>query len=217
MTSAADLFRRGRIGQLPSSGVVEVNQLARALETTFLERRALERKLQQAADYDPLMGIMSRGHFDEQARHAIGESKGLGGAILLFIDLDRFKQVNDTHGHAAGDEVLKVVAARIRSHVRKTDLVGRRGGDELTVLLTRVDIIVALRIAHELLQAISQSIEIPDVGPVSIGASIGLAQFPEDGSTFDELVAAADQAMYVAKCEGRSRVVCASHKELPSG
>ncbi len=217
LTSAADLFRRGRIGQLPSSDVEEVNQLARALEMTFLERRTLERKLQQAADYDPLMGIMSRGHFDEQAQHAIAECKGLGGAILLFIDLDQFKQVNDRHGHAAGDEVLKTVATRIRSHLRKTDLVGRRGGDELTILLTRIDIIVALKIAHELLQTIRQSIVIPDIGTVCIGASIGLAQFPEDGSSFDELVAAADQAMYVAKCEGRGRVVCASHRELPNG
>ena len=122
---------------------------------------------------------------------------------LLFIDLDHFKPINDTYGHAVGDWLLCQVAERLRAQVRADDLVARLGGDEFTIILANLHSSTdAERIAEKILQALSRPFLYQQT-PLRTGASIGLAWAPEHGSSVAELVKAADLAMYKAKQHGR--------------
>lgn len=207
LTTATALFRNGRLAHLPTSSMVELDALARALEATFVERSKLEDQLKEAAAKDQLLQITNRAHFDDAAAEMLRQLSADGQASLLFIDLDRFKSINDKYGHAAGDRVLQIAVDRIKARVRQTDLIGRRGGDELTVLLPNVDRATALKIGTDLIRVISEPMTLEDIGTVEIGASIGLAHFPDDADTLRDLMAAADTAMYQAKANGRGRIM----------
>ncbi|MBV8445982.1 MAG: GGDEF domain-containing protein, partial [Candidatus Dormibacteraeota bacterium] len=125
---------------------------------------------------------------------------------LLLVDLDHFKTVNDTSGHAAGDLVLQRVAARLRSSVRGADAVVRLGGEEFVILLHGCDAGAALRVAEAVRQTMRET-SLPDgCGLQRMTASIGVAAYPDHGTTLDQLLAAADRAMYEAKHAGRDRV-----------
>ncbi|MBW3620802.1 MAG: GGDEF domain-containing protein, partial [Actinobacteria bacterium] len=117
-----------------------------------------------------------------------------------FIDLDRFKQVNDTLGHAAGDELIQQVAARLGSRLRQSDTLGRLGGDEYVALLPQATPEGAGRVADDLRAALSQPFQLA-AGTVTIGGSIGLATAPLDGTDYDTLLRTADHAMYRAKAD----------------
>jgi diguanylate cyclase (GGDEF)-like protein len=154
------------------------------------------------AAHDTLTGLASRGLFldrlTEQLSHA-------GDAALLFIDLDRFKLVNDTLGHAAGDRLLTIAAERIRSQLRPADLAGRFGGDEFAVLLRDVaDVAVATAVAERVVQALGEPMPIAGHS-LSVGASTGIALASPDAHDPLELLRRADIAMYQAKRKGRCR------------
>jgi diguanylate cyclase (GGDEF)-like protein len=126
-----------------------------------------------------------------------------GQAAVLFIDLDRFKPINDQHGHKVGDEVLREIAARLTRSLRQSDLVARQGGDEFLVLLTASSGIVNSEVVAAKLK---EAIEAPIVVEGSahhVGASIGIAHYPEDGADLDTLIERADAAMYHVKKSGR--------------
>ncbi|MBF0096525.1 MAG: EAL domain-containing protein [Magnetococcales bacterium] len=166
--------------------------------------KTTEERLEQLAFYDPLTRLPNRMLFKDRVRKAIEwtERHGKCGAVF-FIDLDRFKYVNDTLGHAAGDKLLIEVARRLLACVRGSDTVARLGGDEFTVILTdleRGD--QAASIADKIIAVVSQPVEL-DGNQANIGASIGIAVFPDDGNTYDLITQYADLAMYHAKEAGR--------------
>lgn len=170
------------------------------------ELKMAEHQLEQMAYFDPLTGLANRTLLEKQLQEAVGNARAHRYQLaVLFIDLDRFKHVNDTYGHAAGDELLKQVSARLRRSLRDTDMVARMGGDEFTVILGRVDHKPdAVLVASKIIAAVSRPIAIADT-EVTVGTSIGLAFFPEHGENVDTLRKNADIAMYQAKDAGRNR------------
>ena len=126
---------------------------------------------------------------------------------ILLIDLDGFKAVNDTHGHAAGDLVLKIVAERIAAHTRGADIRARLGGDEFAVLLSDSNVAGAEHVANKLVQSLAEPF--PGVLP-EVSASIGISHYPSCGNALMQLLEQADRALYVAKSSGKKRLVHAS-------
>lgn len=175
-----------------------------------LLRRSLqaERMVWQQANFDTLTRLPNRQMFQYRLEQEVFSSGRNGSAFaLLFIDLDEFKDINDTIGHAHGDQLLKEAAQRLQACVRKTDLVARLGGDEFVVLLSQVkELQVADSIARKILESLVQPFNLSGQ-PSYISASIGIACFPEDGDTPAELLRHADQAMYAAKAAGRNTCI----------
>jgi diguanylate cyclase (GGDEF)-like protein len=174
------------------------------------ERRQLHRDLHAAghlARSDPLTGLANRLRFDERLREALyAAGRHQRRLALLFIDLDGFKDVNDSFGHAAGDLMLQEIGARLRDTVRGGDTVARIGGDEFAVLLADIhrDAVVA-GLCERLLGAISAPVRL-DQGERSVGASIGVSLYPDHGSSSAALIQAADHAMYQVKKSGKNAV-----------
>jgi diguanylate cyclase (GGDEF)-like protein len=166
----------------------------------MLEVRLLYKKLEQKALYDSMTGLPNRGLFDDRLALAIALAARHSWTLaVMFLDLDRFKCVNDTHGHAVGDGVLKEVAKRLSQHARDEDTVCRNGGDEfLYVLMNPQGVENIQRIAEALLDTIGQPIDMGELQPV-IKASIGIAIYPDDGTAGEQLISNADAAMYRAK------------------
>jgi diguanylate cyclase (GGDEF)-like protein/PAS domain S-box-containing protein len=164
------------------------------------DRSRLERRLRHLADHDDLTGLINRRRFQEELeRHlAQGRRYGMSGALLV-LDLDGFKEVNDTHGHSAGDRVLQAVAAALRDRLRESDTVARLGGDEFAVLLPREDPEAAGQVCRALQEAIRAEVQTP--GGTQLEVSIGFAPFQDDGQSVDDVLAAADASMYEAKGE----------------
>ncbi|MBF0187244.1 MAG: EAL domain-containing protein [Magnetococcales bacterium] len=174
-------------------------------------RKSRELELQRLTHFDSLTGLPNRTLFKDRLDQAIVTARRRKERVaLLFVDLDRFKYVNDTLGHEAGDELLKRVSERIKKHLREADTVARLGGDEFAVALSGVanDQGVAL-VAGNILNALKEPMTIQD-HPLFIGASIGISLFPGDGETFDQLSKNAEAAMYRAKEKGRDTFVCFS-------
>ncbi|MGR7027755.1 diguanylate cyclase domain-containing protein [Geodermatophilus sp. URMC 62] len=167
-------------------------------------------RIQELACTDPLTGLPNRRRLEEQVEAAIWEARARGDALgLLFVDLDGFKEVNDRLGHAAGDELLQVVARRLRDRVRRRDLVARLGGDEFLVALPDLSPETAAaeagRVAEELAASIRRPVSLRGT-EVGVGASIGVSVCPADGDAFADLLHAADLRMYDRKA-GRRAVV----------
>src|SRR5918992_2321435 len=143
------------------------------------ERRRLERRLRHLADHDDLTGLINRRRFQEELQRHLAEGRryGLMGALLV-LDLDGFKEVNDTHGHSAGDRVLCAVADALRSRLRESDIVARLGGDEFAVLLPRETPAEAERVCEALERAIPGEVRAPDGRGVEV--SVGYAPFVSD-------------------------------------
>ena len=174
-------------------------------------RRQREEEALRTAERDALTDLVNRRGAEAYIDRAIDEAhRNDLGLTLLYIDLDAFKPVNDVHGHAAGDAVLVEVAARLHSVLRRSsDLVARLGGDEFILAAYdchKHDATVAM-LAESVLDALGQPFELPDGSRVKVGASIGVAGYPEDGVDWADLLYAADQAMYEAKQAGRNRFV----------
>jgi diguanylate cyclase (GGDEF)-like protein/PAS domain S-box-containing protein len=160
------------------------------------EREAVEERLRHMADHDALTGLFNRRRFEEELeRHiAHGRRYGMSGALLL-LDLDDFKQVNDRHGHRAGDRVLTAVAVVLRHRLRESDIVARFGGDEFAVLMPVGGAEEAAELADLLERAVNRDVPAP-TGPLH--ASVGTALF-EESTTADEILSRADDAMYAKK------------------
>ena len=167
----------------------------------------IARQQHYLANHDSLTGLLNRSAFQTRLEKALAQAQNCAGAVaLLFIDLDGFKRVNDTEGHRAGDEVLRIVAQRIASTVRAGDTIARLGGDEFLVMLDReVTRDVTDNIGHRILEALHQPMTM-DGRDLFIGASIGVAVNPPLEGDIDALMNRADQAMYSAKRAGKGRL-----------
>ena len=176
--------------------------LARAIRYS-IERKRAEERLTYLAQYDQLTGLVNRTLFRDRLIQAMARSKRLQQPLgLMLLDLDRFKQVNDTMGHDVGDHLLKAVADRLKDCVREVDTVARMGGDEFTIILEGLsceqDITI---IARRITDSLSEPFLIQQQN-ASIGVSIGITVYPSDDHAIDELLKHADAAMYRAKQQG---------------
>ncbi|MBI2715872.1 MAG: GGDEF domain-containing protein [Rhizobiales bacterium] len=160
-------------------------------------------ELEARADVDPLLDILNRRGFDRELKRSLAYVKRYGtAAALVFIDLDGFKAINDRHGHAAGDALLKAVVAALKSHVRASDMVARLGGDEFAVLMWNLETAQASAKAHELENIIAATAVTHGPAGLTVGASAG--SVPLDGEASPAaILEAADQAMYARKKERR--------------
>jgi diguanylate cyclase (GGDEF)-like protein/PAS domain S-box-containing protein len=177
-----------------------------ALFTDITERKLAEQTIWQQANYDRLTGLPNRQMFHDRMDQEIKKSHRAGLPLaLIFLDLDRFKEVNDTLGHDMGDVLLKEAAYRLTSCVRETDTVARLGGDEFTIILGELDDTRNVeRVTQDILRKLSAPFQLGN-DMAYISASIGITLYPEDASTTDVLLKNADQAMYAAKNKGRNR------------
>ncbi|WP_197066267.1 PAS domain-containing protein [Thermorudis peleae] len=193
----------------PDTDTWRLLELAAQLCALAIERWQADEQLRFQALHDPLTGLANRTLFYDRLEHAMEHAIREGHALAVaFIDLDRFKDVNDTYGHQAGDELLVTIAERLRRSVRASDTVARFAGDEFTVLFERLDDPAEVHpLAERLLDALRQPIPL-SVGTVQISGSIGVAVStpPHDRG---DLLLAADQALYAAKRGGRNRIVLA--------
>ena len=171
------------------------------------DRKASEEQVRYLAHHDLLTGLPNRGVAERRLREAMQQSTRTGQPVaVLFIDLDRFKTINDSLGHQTGDALLKLVAQRLRESIRDADVVSRFGGDEFVVLLNGVTGSgEALQIAQRLLAALRAPCLIETL-ELNVSCSIGIAMFPDDAADMDELMRHADTAMYQAKASGRDSV-----------
>lgn len=176
-----------------------------AIFSDITQRRQAEERLGYLATHDVLTNLANRMLFEERLTHAIVHAKRFGRKVaVMYLDLDRFKLVNDTLGHNAGDEVLKMVAERIVANVRANDTVARMGGDEFALVLEEVDDVRDVgRVARKLLDEVGRAIDIGD-RQIFVTPSIGISIYPDDGTEAEDLILLADQAMYGAKSRGRN-------------
>jgi diguanylate cyclase (GGDEF)-like protein/PAS domain S-box-containing protein len=172
--------------------------------TDIAEFRAKEERLRHLAYRDQLTGLYNRSAFMQIVEHAIHRARDRGGRLaLLYLDIDRFKRINDTLGHVIGDALLRKIAQRIRKTLRAQDEAARLGGDEFVVLLEDIDQqATPARVAHALLERIRAPLAV-DGKPLHITSSIGICVYPEDGDSPATLFKNADAAMYLAKQSGR--------------
>lgn len=212
-----DWLRQDELGELGQ----HLNLAHDRLDSLLTELEGSNAELHRMAMVDQLTGLPNRRLFRELFDHALAVAKRSQQTMaLMFIDLDRFKHINDTLGHPAGDELLRTLGRRLRQAMRGSDIVGRLSGDEFIALLP--DVTGPEAIAHAALRvihAIEQPVPLPgQPHKMQVSASVGVAQFPGDGGSFDELLRQADQAMYRAKQAGRGRYVLfreAPRREVP--
>ncbi|MGB9789163.1 MAG: sensor domain-containing diguanylate cyclase [Thermotoga caldifontis] len=195
-----------------SNSVIIAKVLANMLATIFkrleLEKELMEknRLLEYMSYHDVLTGLANRRMFEEFAEKMLllakREEKTLS---VLFLDLDKFKSVNDLYGHHTGDEVLKRVACRLERCVRASDMVSKFGGDEFVILAYDCSKPKAKLLAERLIKAVEEPIKVGDL-TFELSASVGVATFPEDGGELAELIRLSDERLYMAK-KGRSKIV----------
>jgi diguanylate cyclase (GGDEF)-like protein len=186
----------------------------RSLRRFKLKRADLEKQietLQSEAEIlkthaykDHLTGLANRALLEDRCQLAMERTKRSRNPFaILMVDLDRFKEINDTHGHAAGDLVLTTVGQRLASSVRTVDTVARLGGDEFVIVIDSVgDRHELTRIGQKLIEVLSERVILESGTDVSVGASIGFSVYPVDGNTTSELLKIADQSMYQCKTSG---------------
>ncbi len=195
-----------------------LRELVASLEHVVQERTALlsaaveevahaKGRLEELAQHDALTGLPNRRLLLDRMKQALANARRRGGHVgVLFVDLDRFKEVNDTHGHDAGDELLKEVARRLSSCVREGDTVSREGGDEFVLVLPDLELREdARRVADKAIAELGKPMTL---GPhqISVTPSIGVSYFPGDATDPQQLLKCADDAMYRAKNAGRNAV-----------
>jgi diguanylate cyclase (GGDEF)-like protein len=190
----------------------EVSRLIMMLTASALSLALVSRsqRLLQLATSDPLTGLFNRGYVEDRLAIELSRARRYGKVLTLaVIDADRFKALNDTHGHAAGDFVLKKIGALLRDSFRQSDTTARYGGEEFVVLLPETDIEAARRKVESLRELVAATpIQLGLLAQsVQITISAGLASFPDDGDDAAELLAAADERMFRAKRQGRNLVV----------
>lgn len=185
----------------------DFNALLAQLQSWESHWQSENQNLNHRATHDSLTGLPNRAFFEDQLRRQLLHAQHHGQIFaILFIDGDRFKTINDSYGHAAGDEVLINLAKRIKSRLPANDLVARLGGDEFVVMLSSITVPdEACAIADRILDTMTHPIALCDAGEIDISLSIGIATYPDDGQTLDQLLVCADAAMYQAKQMGRGQ------------
>ena len=178
------------------------------------ELRGLARQMSYQATHDALTGLVNRREFERRLDEATESGhRGEGQHVLCYLDLDRFKVVNDTSGHLAGDSMLREVAKVLRDAVRDSDIVSRLGGDEFGMLLVGCPLDKARQIADDVCRAVGDYRFVWKDKIFNIGVSIGLVEISRESGTLEELLAAADSACYVAKKQGTGRVAVYSARD----
>ncbi len=190
-----------RANPIPGGGVI-------TLYTDITERKAFERRLIEMATRDELTGLVNRREFFTLAHHEEERAKREGHIVsVMMVDADYFKKINDTYGHAAGDDVLRNLADNCRKIFRKTDVVGRYGGEEFSVILPGAQVDMAKVIAERLRKAIEESVVKSDKGDIKYTVSIGIASDIGREVKVEEVLDRADRALYTAKAQGRNRAM----------
>jgi len=195
---------RNSLEKLMESRTQQLSQTVAELENKAIEQEKAELKIQQLAHFDPLTGLPNRLLLKDRCVQALSLADRTNQPVaLMFIDLDHFKNINDSLGHQVGDEVLQALAQRLTDNVRDEDTVSRLGGDEFILLLPNADAIGAATVADKLLQAATMPLQIRQ-HELTVTPSIGIAIYPKDGRDLDTLYKCADAAMYRAKEDGRN-------------
>lgn len=180
------------------------------LSARLQESREAQRRLQEQALRDPLTGLYNRRYLNEAMTRELARARRAGQSLgIVVIDLDRFKAINDSHGHPAGDSVLCQVAELLRADMRASDILCRFGGEEFVALLPGASEEVTGRRADQWRRLIADTTMAVVGRTLGLSASFGFACFPRQGETAEALIRAADAALYVAKTNGRNRVVAA--------
>jgi len=189
-----------------------------AAETSLAFRRVkLFQEMEQLSQVDGLTGVFRRGTFDEKLREETVRARTFKTTYgLLMLDIDHFKSCNDRYGHPFGDQVLRRIGEILRASVYETDFVARYGGEEFVVLMPRAEPEGVLRKAEAIRRAIASEKFVLAFETIPVTASIGIAHFPGDAATPEDLVAKADSALYLAKSQGRDRVVRYSALKHPA-
>ncbi|MBC9252737.1 diguanylate cyclase [Pseudomonas alcaligenes] len=177
-------------------------------------RAAVFSELQRQAQTDPLTGAESRGHFTAELLRALKEAgRSQSPLVVALMDIDHFKCVNDQHGHEAGDHALRHVCELLQGRLRSTDSLGRLGGEEFGLLLRSTDSASALALLEDLRQLLCAQPLTYAGATIELSATFGLAEWPRDGQSPDELYRCADRRLYRGKEQGRNRVIGASLAE----
>ncbi|MBI5460606.1 MAG: EAL domain-containing protein [Gammaproteobacteria bacterium] len=174
------------------------------ISNDITQRKAAQEHIQRLAHFDPLTGLPNRVLLNDRICHDLRTAQRSRTQLtVMFVDLDHFKNVNDSLGHRIGDELLVAVALRLKTAVREVDTVSRQGGDEFILILPNTDADGAAHVAEKLLTTIAQSYQIENY-ELTVTLSIGIALYPGDGTDFEVLSKCADAAMYRAKHDGRN-------------
>lgn len=174
------------------------------------QRDAAVTALERLSVTDALTGLPNRRGFAEAAKAALRESRRRGeAASVVMFDLDRFKAINDGHGHAAGDAVLREAAAAVRRELRAGDVAGRLGGEEFAVLCPATTAAEAMAVAERMREAVRDGVRHPAGGGALVTTSAGVAEVRDGQASVEAALSAADRALYAAKAAGRDRVVIA--------
>lgn len=189
----------------------EEHQVRIAVAHDITERKEMEVRLLYAAGHDDLTDLPNRTLLLDrlQASLTLAEREQVGLSVL-FIDIDGFKDINDGYGHAVGDLLLQQIASRLSGCVRKSDTVGRLGGDEFLIILNKVNNTENAALVAEKIRAALSEAFVVEGSTLSVSASIGIAKYPENGKQSLDLVQSADQAMYHAKNNGGDKFVLAA-------
>ena len=186
-------------------GGIVIGQLALGLK-----RVSLYRQVQESAIHDGLTGLLARRHFLERLEEELVRASRRNTPLaFLMVDLDNFKQVNDTFGHLVGDLVLREVARLVQSSVREADMVGRYGGEEFGVVLPEAGRALGIQIADRIRDTISRALIQAYDEKIQVTVSVGVSLYPEMALNGDQLIELADQAMYQAKAQGRNQTITA--------
>lgn len=172
-----------------------------------IRERAAQSRIERLAHFDMLTGLPNRALLIDRLNQESARAKrGARPFAVLMFDLDGFKKVNDTWGHGAGDQVLRQVGTRARACVRASDTVGRLGGDEFLAILPETTLEGAQGVAEKLRAALREPYEVAKETTANVGASVGIAVFPQHGTDAEDLQRAADGALYHSKREGKNRI-----------
>jgi diguanylate cyclase (GGDEF)-like protein/PAS domain S-box-containing protein len=178
-------------------------------------QKAVEEQLRELATRDPLTDCVNRRHFLEIAAKEFERADRYGNSVsIAMLDADHFKDINDQYGHAAGDRVLRAIADRCRSALRKTDVLGRFGGEEFVVLFVETGLAEAQRVAERLLTKVAEPLSSREAMVVPVTISAGVVE-RRPGETLDAVLKTADEALYQAKRDGRNRVVASDPPPVP--
>lgn len=189
----------------PTDDELQLARMASRLAAIAIEQQELADQLAYQAQHDPLTSLPNRVLFEDRLHQAIAQAQRHGRPVgLLYVDLDRFKMVNDTLGHAAGDILLQQVSQRLQRHVRQSDTVARIGGDEFTLVLNELpNSQGAVQVAQKLLEVLKEPFLVRG-HELFVSASIGISMYPTDGTTAEDLLHKADNALYRAKAKGKN-------------